>query len=110
SQRSSYQRLAGDLHAAVTQALARGSKRLLAAYLQCLLAYPDACTKGETVPDPESGAVIASAAPLPEDRLYPKERELVDLVAQERREGRRVLVYITHTASRDISPRIERVL
>jgi hypothetical protein len=110
SQCSCYQRLAGDLHAAVTQALARGSKRLLAAYLQCLLAYPDACTKGEAIIDHDSGHVVATAPPLPEDRLYPKEEELVELVAAERRRGRRVLVYITHTASRDISPRVERVL
>jgi hypothetical protein len=110
SQRSCYQRLAGDLHVAVTQALARGSKRLLAAYLQCLLAYPDACTKGESILDHDSGDVVATAPPLPEDRLYPKEQELVELVAAERRAGRRVLVYITHTASRDISPRVERVL
>lgn len=110
SQRSCYQRLAGDLHAAVTQALARGSKRLLAAYLQCLLAYPDACTKGEAVLDHDSGQVVATAPPLSEDRLYPKEQELFELVAAERRVGRRVLVYITHTASRDITPRLERVL
>jgi hypothetical protein len=48
--------------------------------------------------------------PLPEDRLYPKEQALVDLVREERRQGRRVLVYITHTARRDISPRLEWVL
>jgi hypothetical protein len=108
SQLSSYQKLAGELHAAVAQALARGSKRLLAAYLQCLLAYPDACTKGETVLD--AGEMVASAPPLPDDVLYPKEQELVDLVKNERQRGRRVLVYITHTASRDISPRLEKVL
>jgi hypothetical protein len=31
-------------------------------------------------------------------------------VREEQRQGRRVLVYITHTASRDISPRLESVL
>ena len=35
--------------------------------------------------------------PLPEERLYPKEQALVDLVAAERLQGRRVLVYATHT-------------
>ena len=35
-----------------------GSKRLLATYLQTLLAYPDGCTRGETVFDPRSGDVI----------------------------------------------------
>jgi hypothetical protein len=54
--------------------------------------------------------MVASAPPLPDDVLYPKEQELVDLVKNERQRGRRVLVYITHTASRDISPRLEKVL
>src|SRR5690606_16532171 len=84
--------------------------RLLAAYLQTLLAYPDACTNGETVVDPERGEVIASAPPLPDDHLYPKEQALLDLVQEERSRGRRVLLYITHTQSRDIAPRLERVL
>jgi hypothetical protein len=110
SQSDYYRQLADELHAAVVRALAAGSKRLLAAYLQSLLAYPDAGTKGETVLDARDGKVIASVPPLPEDRLYPKEQALVDLMREERRQGRRVLVYITHTASRDISPRLERVL
>ncbi|HXH20629.1 MAG TPA: helicase-related protein [Dehalococcoidia bacterium] len=110
SQSAYYHRLAGKLHAAVVQALAQGSKRLLAAYLQSLLAYPDACTKGETVVDPHTDEVLAAVPPLPEDRLCPKEQALLDLVRRERLDGRRVLVYITHTASRDISPRLEAFL
>ncbi len=110
SQSSYYRKLAGELEAAVRQALATGSKRLLGAYLQSLLAYPDACTKGEQVIDPGSGEVIAAVPPLPADRHYPKEEALLELVESERRLGRRVLVYITHTASRDISTRLESVL
>ena len=37
--------------------------------------------------------------PLSEERMYPKEKALVDLVARERMEGRRVLVYVTHTGT-----------
>ncbi|TAJ20332.1 MAG: hypothetical protein EPO65_04055 [Dehalococcoidia bacterium] len=110
SQAAAYRQLADALHAAVMQALASGSRRLLAAYLQALLAYPDACTLGETVVDAESGEVIASAPALPADRLYPKEQALVEFALDERRQGRRVLVYITHTQSRDITPRLQRVL
>jgi len=67
-------------------------------------------TAGETVVDHERGEVIAAVPPLPADRLYPKERALLELVQDERRQGRRVLVYITHTQSRDIAPRVEEVL
>ena len=110
SQASHYRQLAEALHTAVMQALANGTRRLLAAYLQTLLAYPDACTTGEAVVDHQSGEVIAAVPPLPADRLYPKEQALLELVQEERRRGRRVLVYITHTQSRDIAPRLEQVL
>ncbi len=83
---------------------------MLGTYLQSLLAYPDACTKGEQVIDPGSGAVIAAVPPLPEGHRYPKERALLDLVEAEKRQGRRVLVYITHTATRDIASRLASVL
>lgn len=110
SQAGCYRRLAQDLSAAVAGALQGGSKRLLATYIQALLAYPDACTRGETVLDPDTGDVIAHAPPLPWDALYPKERALLDLVSRERARGRRVLVYITHTERRDLSPRLRAIL
>ncbi|MFN8632929.1 MAG: DEAD/DEAH box helicase family protein [Chloroflexota bacterium] len=110
SQASCYQRLASELRQATCAALCAGSKRLLAAYLQALLAYPDACTRGETVLDPATGSVIGEAPALPEERLYPKERALVDLALRERGRGRRLLVYITHTERRDLSPRLRTVL
>jgi hypothetical protein len=110
SQASCYQRLASELRQATIAALKAGSKRLLAAYLQALLAFPDACTRGETVVDLTTGSVIAHAPALPEDRLYPKERSLVELALRERARGRRLLMYITHTGRRDISPRLRTVL
>jgi hypothetical protein len=110
SQRSGYDELYGTLRAALADALSKGSRRLLATYLQTLLAYPDACTRGETVFDPESEELLVQVPPLPEDRLYPKEQALVDLVAAERLAGRRVLVYVTHTGTRDITGRMEDFL
>ncbi len=110
SQRSAYDELFGTLRAALTALLATGSKRLLATYLQTLLAYPDGCTRGETVFDPESEDLLVQVPPLSEERLYPKEQALVDLVAAERLAGRRVLVYATHTGTRDITERMESIL
>ena len=88
SQRSAYDSVFETLRAALTEALAKGSKRLLATYLQTLLAYPDGCTRGETVFDPESEEVLIQVPPLSEEKLYPKEQALVDLVAAERLQGR----------------------
>ncbi len=110
SQRSAYEALFETLRAALADALARGSRRLLAAYLQSLLAFPDGCTRGETVFDPETGEVLAQVPPLSEEKLYPKEKALIDLVAAERLEGRRVLVYVTHTGTRDITGRMDDIL
>ena len=110
SQRSAYTLVYEELRKELKDALRSGSKRLLATYLQTLLAYPDGCTRGETVFDPRSGDVIVQVPPLNEERLYPKEKSLLDLVAAERMEGRRVLVYATHTGTRDITGRMEDIL
>ena len=54
--------------------------------------------------------MIVQVPPLSEEKLYPKEKALVDLVAAERLEGRRVLVYVTHTGTRDITGRMDDIL
>ena len=110
SQSKAYKELASELYDALTEALQAGSKRLLAAYLQSLLAYPDGCTRGETVLDHETGNIISQIPPLNAERVYPKEQALLDLVATEKAEGRRVLVYVTHTETRDITPRLSEML
>ena len=110
SQRSAYDTVFEELRKELAEALKSGSKRLLATYLQTLLAYPDGCTRGETVFDPRSGDVIVQVPPLSEEKLYPKEQALIDLVAAERMEGRRVLVYVTHTGARDITGRMDDIL
>ena len=110
SQRSAYNTVFEELRKELANALKAGSKRLLATYLQTLLAYPEGCTKGETVFDPRSGDIIVQVPPLSEEKLYPKEKALVDLVAAERMEGRRVLVYATHTGTRDITERMDGIL
>ena len=48
--------------------------------------------------------------PLAENRVYPKEKALLDIVAAERLAGRRVLVYATHTGTRDITGRMDDML
>ncbi len=110
SQREAYTALAEELTRAVREALARKSKRLLGAYIQALLAYPDACTRAETVIDKRHATVVATAPALPEGAVYPKEQVLLDLVRRDRLRGRRTLVFCTHTETRDITPRLRAVL
>ncbi|HET8630761.1 MAG TPA: helicase-related protein, partial [Thermomicrobiales bacterium] len=108
-QRSMYLDLERQLHEALMAALQAGSKRLLGAYLQTLLSWPDN-PRAEAVADGPDGAVAASVAGLPLDRDYPKEEHLLDLADDARRRGRRTLVYCTHTGSRDLTARLARLL
>ena len=110
SQRSAYNTVFEELRKELAEALNKGSKRLLATYLQTLLAYPDGCTRGEPVFDPRSGNIIVQMPPLSEGKLYPKEKVLLDLVAAERMAWRRVLVYVTHTGTRDVTERMDDFL
>jgi hypothetical protein len=64
-------------------------------------------TLGLTLP---GCATLPALDPAREELCRATGRRIVDLVREERRQGRRVLVYITHTASRDISARLESIL
>jgi len=72
-------------------------------YLQTTLAWPNACWRDEETS-------LGTFPALPARRLYPKERWLVDRCLAERRKGRRVLVYVRQTSTRDIQPRLAELL
>jgi len=108
-QAEAYERLRDTLESVVRARLAQGDHSLLGAYLQALLSYPNACFREEVVTDPE-GEVVAVAPSLGEERLYPKERWLLELVKKEREKGRRVLVFCRQTATRDITHRLAEIL
>lgn len=99
-----------QLKAAVNEALARGSKRLLGGYLQGALNGPDAHFTDVEVRDPESGWVVAQMKAVGEDYLSPKEKWLIRLLSEEKSEGRRVLIYVQNTGSKDQVARLTRVL
>ncbi len=84
-------------------------RRLLAAYLQSLLGYCNSGHREEVVRDPE-GQVIAVASSFGEDRLYPKEKELLELTREAVMQGRGVIVYLRQTGTRDISERLRKLI
>lgn len=110
SQHSAYMVLQSDLKNAVAQSLAQGSHSLLGIYINSLLAYADGCYKGETAIHPYEGDVLAQVPPLRYDKVYPKERELIRIVREERQAARKTLVYASHTDTRDITPRLRELL
>lgn len=105
-----YAKLEGKLKEAVAKALHGGSKRLLGAYLQALLNYPDRPWGNPAIVDPASGEVIAVPEELPRRLDRAKVQELARICLEEHREGRRVLVYATATDTRDVQPWIREVL
>jgi len=74
--------------------------------LQSLLGYPDAPYRAERVVDPKDDRVIATAPALAEEVVYPKEREVLDLVARELSQRRKVLIFVQNTGSRDVTARL----
>jgi hypothetical protein len=81
---------------------------LVSSLIQALLAYPDRATQGETITD-RNGVIHFELDPLPEDIVLPKEQNLIDLILTERSLNRRVLVYCTHTQTKDITARLHRI-
>ncbi|MCL5952183.1 MAG: DUF6094 domain-containing protein [Chloroflexi bacterium] len=108
-QRDAYDALEKELKEELKERLNAGDKSLLAAYLQSLLAYPNSCFREEIVED-SNGDQVASAPALGEGRLFPKEEWLVELAQAERNRGRRVLVFVRQTGTRDITDRLARIL
>lgn len=102
-QAEAYEGLAEELRNACSQALAMGDRSLLGALVNSLLAYPDGCRRGEAVFHPHTGQFIAGAPPIVAG-LLPKEEKLLDLVQTEVSQGRKCLVCVEHTGTRDLLP------
>lgn len=107
------------LEAKLQDAVKRYKTRAMGAMLQALLSYPDSCVsfpeqidiKGYDK-DTETIQVLETitAPKIDEPGLLPKELELVKLAKREIEKGRKLLVYVTFTGSRDIRPRLKSIL
>jgi len=107
---AAYQDLEHRIGSAMKQLLAVGSQRLLGAYLNTLLCYPDRPFGYEPVIDPANGNIIAEPASLPWDRVYRKEKELLGILEREACQGRRCFVYCTFTNTKDVTARLREIL
>ncbi len=114
-----YQRAKDKLGTYLFQCRMEGDASFLGCYLQTLLAWPTAAFRGEHVIhrrrfDRENDTFIEipvhDLPGLGEERLYPKEQWLIDLIREELAEGRAVGVFVRQTRTRDIQPRIERLI
>jgi hypothetical protein len=86
--------------------------------LNTLLLYPDhpygIGTLYGTEFDPELKRkvrfVIAEPRDLPEDRIYSKERKLIEEIKNELAEGRRCQIFAVYTQKHDVTARLQRIL
>jgi hypothetical protein len=96
----------------------RGNRSVLSTMLNTLLLYPDhpygLGTLYGTEFDPELKRkvrfVIAEPRDLPEDRIYSKERKLIEEIRKEVAEGRRCQVFAVYTQKHDVTARLQRIL
>jgi hypothetical protein len=103
-----YQQLSTTLIDQTQKALARGDMRLLGKMLQSLLAYPDGCRVAEQVTLERDGIEeIIASAPAINIELLAKEERLLEILATERKEGRKAAIFLEHTGSRDLIPTLQ---
>jgi len=114
---SAYMELEADLAKAMKEALVQGSKRLLGAYLNNLLCYPDKPFDNPPITDPktrdlpvEEQKIIAFPMELPKSVTYVKEKQLVHLVQTEVNMGRKCFIFATYTGTKDITKRLKEIL
>ena len=112
-QRDLHRAFKSDLAAEVQRQLACGSKKLLGAYLQSLLHHPDTPWREEAVYTTDKNGVpylVAAADALDDSVVYPKEQRLIDIAREEKRKGRRMMVFVQGTDKRDITGRLSGLL
>jgi len=102
-QQDAYKDFESNLYDAVRKSLARGDCSLLGALINSLLAYPDGARRGELVIHPHTRELVVKGPPI-DEHILPKERELLNVIEQELSEGRKCLVCLEHTGTRDLIP------
>lgn len=117
-----YARIEKRLREANADLIRNNDRRLLAAMLQCLLAYPDYPYDWETIgyhdtyQDPETGEIKKRFIPVVQPKnlspaiVRPKERRLIDICRREVAAGRQTWVFVQYTKKRPVLYRLEKVL
>ena len=87
-------------------------KLKLTAALEAALARRDNRLTAEQVTHPGERSIILAEAPslCDDDTPTPKEQDILDVCLQEKRLGRRVIVYTTYTGRHDTSSRLRNLL
>jgi superfamily II DNA or RNA helicase len=114
--REAYQELEEDMREALKKH--RGNRCVLSTMLNTLLVYPDHPHGLGTLYGSEFDSelkrkvsfVIAEPRDLPQDRLYSKERRLLQEIKMELAQGRRCQVFAVYTHKHDVTARLQKIL
>lgn len=105
------------LKSAVKQLLRKGSHKLLSPMLHALLAYPDYPYDWKPIGyvDASGGpngrfVLVASPPTLDRSTLWPKERKLLEILKDERAQGRQAWVFCTYTKAHPVLERLETIV
>jgi hypothetical protein len=90
-------------------ALRQGDHSLISVWLQTALSRPNSAFRDEQVMK-KGEPILELPAVIGPDEVLPKEQWLASFCRAERAAGRKVLVYIRQTGTRDIQPRLRDVL
>ena len=111
AQHAAYGKLSGALVAELKTALRLGDSSLLGVVLNVLLAWPDCAFRDELVCHPRTRRQLAfQPAIFNEAQPGPKEEALLQLCANQKARGRRVLGYSVYTGKRDTTERLKSML
>jgi hypothetical protein len=114
--REAYRKLEDDIREALKKH--RGNRSVLSTMLNTLLVYPDhpyglGTLYGTEFDDEVKRKVrfvIAETRDLPQNRLYSKERRLIQEIKMELAEGRRCQVFAVYTHKHDVTARLQQLL
>ena len=108
-----YREMEGRLKEAVADLLRRGNHQLLSAMLHALLAYPDYPYDWKPVGyvDKQGRFVTVTCPPtLNRNILWPKEKKLLEILAQENAQGRQCWVFCVYTSTHPVLERLEKIV
>jgi SNF2 family DNA or RNA helicase len=105
-----YRYLEDKLSSEVRQALAKGSKALLGTYVNTLLSYPDRPFDNEPIVHPHTGHVIVDPVELPKNKIYNKEKKLMEIIKDSVSQGRKTFTYCQYTSTKDVTSRLQELL
>jgi hypothetical protein len=107
--KAEYDRVLGELYAAVSQALATNDKGLLGIYLSILMTWPEIPSRQRSAYTRE-GQHIVTTREFPAGPLTPKESAIVAHIKDSLSHHRRVMLFCEMTLKTDITPRWKDIL